>query len=202
MFGFGKDKDKDKDKEEQEKLGRTIANLSDQVGGLQQEAIAKNKQIEELKKQVQEAQAKAASGGAAAKAQEQAQKTTEMLLKDAQAQVHDLEKRIADLAKSKAEAEAKAAPAAAAVSNVLGSVAAGGLAAGVTAWVQNAGGKSLRRRSAPGLDSNVLDGLQPGTQLSLLEGPVAKDGYSWWRVRAEDGREGWVAGEELVTKPE
>lgn len=80
--------------------------------------------------------------------------------------------------------------------------AADGLAVGANAWVQRAGGKTLRRRDAPGLNSNVLDGLEPGTQLTLLEGPREQDGYSWWRMRASDGREGWVAGEELVTSPE
>lgn len=78
----------------------------------------------------------------------------------------------------------------------------GGLAVGSTAWVRKAGGKGLNRRDAPGTGSNVQDSLAIGTQLSLLEGPVSADGYTWWRVRVTDGREGWVAGEELVTHPE
>lgn len=208
MFGFGKDKDKDDDKEEQAKLGKTIANLSDQVGGLQQQVNAKNKQIEDLMKQAQEAQSKAASGGAAAKASEETQRQSEMLLKDAQAQMRALEKQIADLAKAKNEAEAAAAAAQqaatqpAAVLGTMGAAAAatGDLAVGTTAWVHNDEGKTLRRRSAAGLEASVLDGLAVGTQLTLLEGPITDDGYTWWRIRTSDGREGWVAGEGLVTE--
>jgi predicted RNase H-like nuclease (RuvC/YqgF family) len=209
---------KDKDKEEQEKLGRTIANLSDQVGALQQQLNQKNKQIEDLLKQVQQAQAQVASGKGAQAAQEQANKATQDALRDAQKQMQDLEKQIGALAKAKQEAEAAAQSAMSqpkapstigqAASQAAGHVtnaaqaATGGLAIGVTAYVQNAGGKNLRRRSAPGLNSNILDGLAPGTQMTLLEGPFTADGYTWWRMRAADGREGWVAGEELVTRPE
>ncbi|WP_298817227.1 SH3 domain-containing protein [Chloroflexus sp.] len=78
----------------------------------------------------------------------------------------------------------------------------GGLQIGGVAYVQKAGGKNLRRRQAPGLDSTVLDCLPPGTQLTLLAGPQEKDGYPWWHIRTSDGREGWVAGTELVTEPE
>ncbi len=77
--------------------------------------------------------------------------------------------------------------------------ATGGLRIGGTAYVQKAGGKNLRLRSAPGLESTVLDGLPPGTKLTLLAGPHEKDGYPWWQIRTADGREGWVAGTELVT---
>lgn len=73
---------------------------------------------------------------------------------------------------------------------------------GSNAWVRRAGGKSLNRRDAPGLHSNVLDALAIGTQVTMLEGPHPADNYTWWRVRASDGREGWVAGEELVNQPE
>ena len=65
--------------------------------------------------------------------------------------------------------------------------------------MRNAGGKNLRRRNAPDLQSKVLDGLPPGTRLTLLAGPDEEDGYHWWHIRTDDGREGWVAGEELVT---
>ncbi len=74
-----------------------------------------------------------------------------------------------------------------------------GLQIGGIAYVQKAGGKNLRLRSAPGLESTVLDGLPPGTKLTLLAGPQEKDGYPWWQIRTADGREGWVAGTELVT---
>jgi seryl-tRNA synthetase len=76
------------------------------------------------------------------------------------------------------------------------------LKVGGNAWVRRAGGQGLNRRDAPGLNSNVLDSFAIGTQLALLEGPTPADNYTWWRVRASDDREGWVAGEELVTQPE
>ncbi|MEI7643561.1 MAG: SH3 domain-containing protein [Chloroflexales bacterium] len=80
--------------------------------------------------------------------------------------------------------------------------ATGGLALGATAYVQKAGGKNLRLHDAASLESHVSDSLHPGTQLTLLNGPVERDGYPWWRIRTADGREGWVAGTELVTHPE
>ncbi|MBX0330372.1 SH3 domain-containing protein [Oscillochloris sp. ZM17-4] len=85
---------------------------------------------------------------------------------------------------------------------ILGAAATGGLSVGATAYVQKAGGKNLRLRDAAGLGSNAFDALHPGTQMTLLAGPVEKDGYPWWHIRAADGREGWVAGTELVTHPE
>jgi uncharacterized protein YgiM (DUF1202 family) len=61
---------------------------------------------------------------------------------------------------------------------------------------------NLRRRNGPSLNSRVIDGISPGTRLTLVEGPVSADGHSWWNIRTTDGREGWVAGEELVTSPD
>jgi uncharacterized protein YgiM (DUF1202 family) len=84
----------------------------------------------------------------------------------------------------------------------LGAAPAGGLAVGITAFVQKAGGKNLRLRNGPGLDTNAFDGLAPGTSMTLLEGPIDKDGYPWWRIKTTDGREGWVAGTELLTQPD
>jgi chromosome segregation ATPase len=207
MFNFGKDKAK----EEQEKLGKTIANLSDQVGGLQQELNKKNKEMEAMQQKLQQAQASGAGAAQAAQAQKEAQEA----LRASQAQMQELQKQIAELSKAKAAAEAaaKAAQAQAAQPGVTNAAAqaqpaaaqaeqavgAARLAVGVTAWVQNEQGQNLRRRSEPGLEAKVLDGLAVGTQLTLMEGPVSEDGYTWWRVRAKDGREGWVAGEGLVT---
>ncbi|EFO79153.1 SH3 type 3 domain protein [Oscillochloris trichoides DG-6] len=76
------------------------------------------------------------------------------------------------------------------------------LAVGRTAYVRKEGGKNLRLRSAAGLQTTVIDGLPPGTQMTLLAGPVDNDGYPWWHIRTSDGREGWVAGTELVTQPQ
>jgi hypothetical protein len=194
LFGIGGDKEKER--AEQEKIGKTIQSLSDQIAALQQQGLGKDAEIDQLKKDLARAElvaeasdqakkqlAKLQSALAVAEADKQAQ---ELMLKNAQKQISDMQAQLAQL-----QAAAAATPA-----------AVGGLSVGAAAWVRREGGKGLRRRSAPGTSSDVLDALAPGTQVALLEGPTAADGYHWWRVRAGDGREGWVAGEELVTKPE
>ncbi len=76
------------------------------------------------------------------------------------------------------------------------------LSIGGKAWVTRENGRSLRLRAGAGLNSRVLTSLPVGTEVTLLEGPQTLDGYSWWRVQTLAGREGWVAGEELVTQPD
>ncbi|NWG19778.1 MAG: SH3 domain-containing protein [Chloroflexi bacterium] len=196
---FGKDKDKkDDEKSEQQKIGETIKGLSDRIYELQKQLNQRNAEIDKLTMQLSEAQQQVDTARGAAGAEHLALSATQDALRDAQARMRELEAQIAQLAKEKAEAETKSAGAV--IAEMAGGTA--GMAVGATAWVQKAGGKGLRRRGAPGLNSEVHDSLAPGTQLTLLEGPVAADGYHWWRIRAADGREGWVAGEELVTTPE
>ena len=211
MFGFGNKKKEEEEKAEKaqaEKTAQAMRSMSDQLA-------QKGKEIGDLEDKLDAAKKDAASGDHAEKA-----------LADARAELAKLK---IEAAKAKAEA-AKVATAAAAAAHsstptaipgagklgsatpaapagtVLGSApearAPGGLAAGVTAYVQNAGGKNLRLRDKPGLDSNAFDGLAPGTSMTLLEGPVQDDGYPWWHIRTSDGREGWVAGTELVTTPQ
>ncbi|HMQ30381.1 MAG TPA: SH3 domain-containing protein [Chloroflexaceae bacterium] len=204
MFGFGKDKKKEEEAEqaakaEQEKVAQAMRNMSDQLA-------AKGKEVADLQKQLDAAKKDAASGDAAEKA-----------LAEAQAKVRQMQADMAKLQIQAQSAQNKAKQAAAAAAKVeakpepgvsLGGAAGapatapGMLGVGVSAWVRNAGGKNLRLRDKPGLQSNAFAGLPPGTQMTLLEGPVQDDGYPWWRVRVSDGREGWVAGTELVTEPE
>lgn len=210
MFGFGKKKeDEEKEKAAQEQISQSMRSMSDKIA--EQAAI-----IKKLEDQLDDAQEKASSGGSAQQA-----------LSQAQAQLSALK---AEMAKMKGEAGKSASGVASALGGAagalggaiggaggtskigastpaagttLGSAApSGGLAVGGTAYVQKAGGKNLRLRDAHGLDTNVIAGLPPGTQMTLLEGPVEDDGYPWWRIRTSDGREGWVAGTELVTHPE
>jgi uncharacterized protein YgiM (DUF1202 family) len=68
--------------------------------------------------------------------------------------------------------------------------------------VTREGGLPLRLRTGAGLEHDVRDRLQPGTQMTLLEGPKEADNYSWWHIRTTDGREGWVAGQDLRTQPD
>lgn len=52
----------------------------------------------------------------------------------------------------------------------------------------------LRMRDQPTLNGAVLVRLGNGTILTVVDGPREADGYTWWMVRTEGGREGWVAG--------
>ena len=63
--------------------------------------------------------------------------------------------------------------------------------------VVRTGGQSLRARAQPGVDGEIVAGFPEGSSLLVLEGPVEKDGYIWWKVRGEDGKEGWCADDWL-----
>ena len=41
------------------------------------------------------------------------------------------------------------------------------------------------------LEAPVLAQFQPGTQVTVLDGPIAAEGLAWWRVRRSD-LTGWV----------
>ncbi|NNJ09811.1 SH3 domain-containing protein [Chloroflexales bacterium ZM16-3] len=208
MFGFGNDKKKkeEEEKAKQEQIAQAMKTMSDQIASQAQT-------IKQLQDQL-----------AAAKADDAASAMAAKTLAAAQAQLKQMHDEM-DKMKTNAAASVSAAVAAgkAAASSLGGAVAGavgispaasaaagakataaptGGLALGATAYVQKAGGKNLRMHKTAGLDSPVTESLHPGTQMTLLIGPVEKDGYSWWRIRTTDGREGWVAGSELVTHPE
>lgn len=77
------------------------------------------------------------------------------------------------------------------------------LRVGGQAWITRQGGQAWRLRSQPGLQRTTIVGLlQPGTQMTLLEGPRPLDGFKWWRVRTKDGRTGWVAEDGLRPRPD
>lgn len=67
-----------------------------------------------------------------------------------------------------------------------------------TASVRNDAAMGLAMRASPGTspDIPILMYLNPGTEVTVLQGPVDADGYTWWHVRF-DGRDGWCAGEFL-----
>jgi hypothetical protein len=74
--------------------------------------------------------------------------------------------------------------------------AAGGFPIGATVVVA---GDDLHLRDAPGLSGAALAALPLGTTLTILDGPVAADGYTWYAVEVTDGSgSGWVAGEFLA----
>lgn len=57
-------------------------------------------------------------------------------------------------------------------------------------------GEGLNLRDAPSLSGTVLEQLTAGEYVEILDGPVAADGETWWRVRpywwGEGGVEGWA----------
>ncbi|MBN2500466.1 MAG: PD40 domain-containing protein [Anaerolineales bacterium] len=55
-------------------------------------------------------------------------------------------------------------------------------------------GANLKLRSEPTLSGTVLDLLEEGERILVIEGPVEADEYLWYLVRVEEnGDEGWVA---------
>lgn len=66
------------------------------------------------------------------------------------------------------------------------------LGVGARARVANLSGAPLRARETPGLGGRVVARIPEGSEVTLREGPVEADGYTWWRVEAEAGA-GWAA---------
>jgi|HigsolmetaAR201D_1030396.scaffolds.fasta_scaffold22270_2 Bacterial SH3 domain. len=60
------------------------------------------------------------------------------------------------------------------------------------AVVVNLNGDPLRVRAEAGTSSAIVARIPEGSEVKLLEGPTEADGYTWWKVEAEQGT-GWVA---------
>lgn len=67
----------------------------------------------------------------------------------------------------------------------------GVLAVGGQARTNTTAGDLLRVRTGAGIAFQVAFQLPTGTLVTLREGPVAADGYVWWRIETADGRSGW-----------
>ncbi len=65
------------------------------------------------------------------------------------------------------------------------------LAQGGRARVVNLSGSPLRARVAPGMGAAVTARFPEGAEVTLRDGPVVVEGYTWWRVEATTGA-GWV----------
>jgi hypothetical protein len=65
------------------------------------------------------------------------------------------------------------------------------------ARVVNVGEAALLGRSKPDLEAPVQVRFPEGTILTVLEGPVEADGYTWWQVQDEQGNSGWSAERNL-----
>ena len=76
-----------------------------------------------------------------------------------------------------------------------------GIPSGVVAGTAYDAGQQLRVlnpllniRQQPDVNSPLAGGLQRGDYVVVLAGPVEDDIYTWWRVQAANGQQGWVAG--------
>jgi peptidoglycan/xylan/chitin deacetylase (PgdA/CDA1 family) len=72
------------------------------------------------------------------------------------------------------------------------------LAPGVVVVTSESG---VRLRTAPGTDSDLVKLLRNRTTLTIVEGPQKADKYTWWKVRMDDGTEGWVVEDFLAGPP-
>jgi hypothetical protein len=56
-----------------------------------------------------------------------------------------------------------------------------------------AAGGGLNMREEPRTDGELITRLGAGQRVSVVEGPVTADGFTWWRVDEGQGVVGWVA---------
>jgi len=188
-------------------MGQQMQNLSEQIGALQQQLAQKNAEVAGLQEQLNQTKSAAPDSGDAMKLQ-RAQNEINALKQNLdmlQAQAKQATKMPSASTSPAASAAPSGSKSGTAQSDAVQSGAtqrAHGLSIGGNAWVTRAGGLPLRLRSVPSLDGNILDRLAPGTQMTLLAGPQDANGHSWWHIRTTDGREGWVAGEDLRVEPD
>ena len=55
------------------------------------------------------------------------------------------------------------------------------------------GQSAMNLRSSPGLNGARVGKIQPGTVVSVLEGPRSASGFKWFKIRTAGRAEGWVA---------
>lgn len=74
----------------------------------------------------------------------------------------------------------------------------GAVTIGASAVVTGTNGFGVNLRQESNTTSPILQILADSTPLSVVEGPVENESYVWWKVRLEDGTEGWVVQEFLA----
>lgn len=52
----------------------------------------------------------------------------------------------------------------------------------------------LRARDAASIEAAIYGSQQTGAQGVVFQGPVEKDGYTWWFINYDTGVDGWTAG--------
>jgi hypothetical protein len=74
----------------------------------------------------------------------------------------------------------------------------------IDGYVRVAAQAGLSLRQSPGTGGALVVILDFGAQLQVIGGPQEADGYTWWQLRLDDGREGWSAegsGEDVFLEP-
>jgi SH3-like domain-containing protein len=69
------------------------------------------------------------------------------------------------------------------------------------ARIGNTTGFGVNVRSEPGLAFAVLTQLSDGVRVELTGEVQSADGFTWQRVRLEDGRLGWIVDNFLIPEP-
>jgi len=69
------------------------------------------------------------------------------------------------------------------------------------ARIGNTNGFGVNVRSEPGLEYEMLTQLSDGSRVELTSEAQSVDGFTWQRVRLEDGQLGWIADNFLIPEP-
>jgi len=60
------------------------------------------------------------------------------------------------------------------------------------AVVDTRGAEWLTMRTRPSTDATIMAKHPPGDRLKILDGPIMREGYIWWKVEDNRHRVGWV----------
>ncbi len=71
--------------------------------------------------------------------------------------------------------------------------APGQIAIGRQIVVTTHGASWLAMHEQPSRFAKIVRRYPPGSVLTVEDGPVAREGYHWWLLRAKDGSKGWMA---------
>jgi hypothetical protein len=72
------------------------------------------------------------------------------------------------------------------------------IAPGFYASVANTEGFGVTIRGGPSTNNVAITVADEGALVFVLDGPSEGNGYLWWKVRLDDGTEGWAAGDFLA----
>ena len=70
---------------------------------------------------------------------------------------------------------------------------------GGQAVIAYANGDSVRLRSGPGYDFDIVDSFSEGTTVDVLDGPIAADDGSFWYSVSVDGESGYIVSDWLAS---